>query len=188
LSKSKAAKVNLEPKQRIIENLREKFQKSSLALLTDYRGNEKGLTVQEINELRKSFKQKAGELKVVKNTLIRRTLEELEISGLDSQLYNPTALIFSYGDPVGIAKILVDFARKKKTATSAEGIPIIKAGYLEGKILTPAQVRELAMLPGKQEMLAKLVSTIAAPISSFLRVLTEPMAKLVRILPQIKTE
>jgi large subunit ribosomal protein L10 len=179
-------KKNTEEKQQVVDDLVDKFKRSNLAILTDYRGEEKGLTVEEVNILRKSFRAKGGEFKVVKNTLIKRALDEMKIEGLDDQLFNPTAILFSFQDPAAVSKALVDFAKTKKSVTNVNGVPIIKMGYLEGKLLNPDRIRELALLPSKEVMLARLAGTLQAPISKLVRTLAEPMAKLVRLLPQIK--
>jgi len=175
-------------KQENIDVFKEKVQRSSLMILTDYRGSDKGLTVDETNILRRKIREKSGEYKVFKNTLARRALNDLSITGLDQQLENPTAFAFAYKDPVEVAKAIVDFAKTKRTTTNPDGVPIMKIGYMDGQIFDYSGLVKLASLPSKEVLLSRLVGSIKAPLTQFHTVLTEPMAKLVRVLKAISTK
>lgn len=174
-------------KQENIDSFKEKIQRSSLMILTDYRGQGKGLTVEETNALRRKIREKSGEYKVFKNTLARRALNDLSITDLDKDLENTTAFAFAYQDPIDVAKAIVDFAKTKKTTDNADGVPIMKVGYMDGKVYNYRELVQLASLPSREVLLSRLVGSIKAPLSRFHTVLTEPMGKLVRVLKAIST-
>jgi large subunit ribosomal protein L10 len=137
-------------------------------LLTSSKGvvlvNYCGLTVAEDTELRAKMREAGVKYMVAKNTFIRIAAKEAGIEGLDSVLEHNTALAFSAEDPVAPAKILNDFSKDHKALE-------LKAGVLDGKVIAVDEVKALAELPSREELLAKLVGSMQAPISGLVNVL-----------------
>ena len=114
-------------------------------------------------------------MRVAKNTLTKIAADAQEINGLDSVLEGPTALVFAYDDPAQPAKILRDFARSSR-------ILQIKAGVLEGNVLTADQVADIADLPSREELVAKVVGGISSPLYGLVGVLSGPVRSLTYVL------
>lgn len=152
--------ATLQAKAAVVEQIKEKLQQTQSAIIIDYRG----LTVEEVTTLRNSMRQAGVEYKVLKNTMVARAAKELGIEGLESILEGPTAVAFGLTDAVAPAKILVEFAKKTKKTQ-------IKGGVLEGKVIGVEQVQYLASLPSKDELIAKMLGSLNAPITNFVGVL-----------------
>jgi len=153
-----------------IDTLRACLERSSIAILTDYRGPANGLTVKQVTDLRGKLRQKNGEYRVVKNTLTLRVAKELGVEGLDPYLQGPTAIAFGYDDPSGIAKAVLDYSNENK----ATSLPTIKAAVLDGKLIKPEQLKALADLPSREVMMAMLMGLILAPHRHILGVMNAP--------------
>lgn len=154
-------------KEAAVQELVEKLGQAQGVVLTDYRG----ISVNKMSDLRRQLRQAGVELKVVKNTLAKRAADELGISGLDQYLEGPTALAYSLTDPVAPAKQVSEFIKTSK-------ILEIKAGLVEGKVISASGVQALADLPSREVLVAQVVGAMAAPLSGFLNVLQGPMRKL----------
>lgn len=160
----------------IVKEINEKLSKAKSLVFADYRG----LTVHQIQDLKKLIKKEKGELVVTKNTLLKRALSETGFPSLDDTiLEGPTATLFSYEDEIAPLKALATFAK-------ASGIPQLKAGILEKVILGKERLEELALLPPKNVLIAKLIGTIASPTYGLVTVLSGNMRKLVYALEAIK--
>ena len=131
-----------------IAELSDKFRTSGAAVLTEYRG----LTVKQITDLRNSLRGNAT-FAVVKNTLTELAAKDAGVTAFDGQLIGPSAIAFVDGDPVEAAKGLRDFAK-------ANPLLVIKAGVLDGKALTPAEITKLADLESREVLLAKLAGAM----------------------------
>ena len=166
--------ANLEAKKQVVEDIKEKIQGAKSIVLVNY----KGLTVAQDTEFRNEFRKAGCEYKVLKNTLVRKAFNELGINLFDADLNGPTAVAFANGDPVAPAKILLEKADSTKKIT-------IKCGMVDGSYITTDGVKELATLPPKEVLLAKLLGTLSAPISGLARVLNETVAGLARVLNAI---
>ncbi|OEF96405.1 50S ribosomal protein L10 [Vulcanibacillus modesticaldus] len=142
-----------EEKQKLVADIAQKLKDSKSTIFTDYRG----LDVAEVTELRKSLREAGVEYKVLKNTMVRRAAEQAELSDVNEFLTGPTAIAFSYEDLVSPAKILVDFAKEHEALE-------IKAGLLEGKLLSVDEVKALAALPSRDGLLSMLLSVLQAPM------------------------
>ncbi len=119
------------------------------------------------------------EYKVIKNTVIRRVAEELGYENVAPMLEGPTAVAYSAKDPVAPAKILADFVESaKKTA--------IKGGVLDGRAIDEAAVKGLAKLPSKEELLAKMLGSLNAPVTGFVMALSGILGNFVRVLDKIR--
>ncbi|MBM7650367.1 large subunit ribosomal protein L10 [Bacillus ectoiniformans] len=146
----------IEQKKQAVEEIASKFKNSASTVVVDYRG----LTVGQVTELRKQLREAGIEFKVFKNTLTRRAAETAEISGLNDFLTGPNAIAFSNEDVVAPAKILNDFAKKHEALE-------IKAGVLEGNVVTVEEVKALAELPSRDGLLSMLLSVLQAPMRNF---------------------
>jgi large subunit ribosomal protein L10 len=153
-------KENQKAKAGQIAEIKDRFQRAKSAILIDYRG----LTVEEVTRLRNDFRKVGVEYKVYKNTLINRALEEADIKGMESYLNGPTAVAFGYQDPVAPAKIIDDTIKKLKKTQ-------VKAGYVEGKVFNAAAVQELANLPSREVLVARLLGSMQSPIHGTVTVL-----------------
>ena len=152
-------------------------------LLTSSKGvvlvNYCGLTVAEDTELRAKMREAGVKYMVAKNTFIRIAAKEAGIEGLDSVLEHNTALAFSAEDPVAPAKILNDFSKDHKALE-------LKAGVLDGKVIAVDEVKALAELPSREELLAKLVGSMQAPISGLVNVLQGTIRNFVYTLEAVR--
>jgi large subunit ribosomal protein L10 len=166
-------------KQEMVTALAEQVAKSPTIYVTDFTG----LNVAHITDLRRRLRAVGVEYVVVKNTLARRALSErqLQDGGLASFLAGPTALVLAGADPVGAAKVLTDFAKEFEK-------PSIKVGLVEGKPVTQAQVKSLAALPSKTQLLAQLGGALQAPMAGFLGVLNGLLYSLVGALEALQTK
>lgn len=142
-----------------LDTLRSCLERSSIAILTDYRGPANGLTVKQVTELRGKLRKQNGEYRVVKNTLTAKVAKEMGIDGLDAFLEGPTAIAFGYDDPAGIAKAVLDYATENK----ATSLPAVKAAVLDGVLLKPEQLKAIADLPPKEQVLQQLLGLMLAP-------------------------
>ncbi len=161
----------------MVRDIKERLKKSMVVILTDYRG----LNVTEITELRRQLREEGIEFRVVKNTLTKIAAGELGYETLDTHLEGPTAVAFSYEDPVAAAKILSKFA---KTNDKLE----IKAGLLEGNILDIASIKALADLPSREVLLARVAGAFQAPLSAFASVLQGNIRNLVYVLDAVREQ
>lgn len=169
-------------KETILSELEEKIAKATIIIFTNYRGELKGLTVKEIRELRKKFRECKAEYKIAKNTLIARVLKEKGIHGFEEYLKNPTALVIGYDDPVATAKVLTNFAKEKKSVLQPEGLPLIKGAYLEGQKMDSQDAKNVATLPSKPEVLSSLLSLMIAPAQRMMGALNGPATNMANLL------
>ncbi|KKB34855.1 50S ribosomal protein L10 [Bacillus thermotolerans] len=146
----------IEQKKQLVNDIAEKFKTSSSTVVVDYRG----LTVGQVTELRKQLREAGIEFKVYKNTLTRRAAEAAGIAGLEEVLTGPNAIAFSEEDVIAPAKILNSFAKENDALE-------IKAGVLEGNVVTVEEVKALAELPSREGLLSMLLSVLQAPMRNF---------------------
>ena len=166
-------------KQEMVTTLATQVAKSQTIYVTDFTG----LNVAHITDLRRRLRAVGVEYVVVKNTLARRALtaQQLKDGGLEPFLAGPTALVLGGADPVGAAKVLTDFAKEFDK-------PSIKVGLVEGKPITQAQVKSLAALPSRTQLLAQLGGALQAPMAGFLGVLNGLLYSMVGALEALKTK
>jgi len=183
---TKERQIIVEKRQQVDE-LAKKFNDSSIAIITDYRGDKAGLGVKDSRVLRGRLRAEQTEYQVVKNTIARRATESTGLSVLHQYLEGPTAVAFGYGDPAATAKVLVEFAKEhKKRTSSEEGLPLVKVGVLDGKLLDARTIHALALLPPKPVVIGQFLGTLQAPISAVVNVLAAPMRDLANVLNAIK--
>jgi large subunit ribosomal protein L10 len=167
--------VNREEKATTVATLHERFKKATVTVLA----TSQGLNVTKLQQLRRAVKQAGGEYKVAKNTFTRRALQGTGFSGLHDLLQGPAGLIFGYADPIAVTKALVRFSEENEKLS-------IKAAVLDGKVLEPATVSELAKMPAREVLLAMLLRLMQAPAVQLLRTMQEPGGRLVRVLDRIR--
>ncbi len=153
------AKV-LEAKQAQVKEAAELIKNTQTGILVDYRG----LNVAEDTELRNKLREANVKYFVIKNTILKRAVEEAGIEGLDEVLHGPTALAVSEEDAVAPAKVIADFA---KTNEKLE----IKGGFMDGAVMSLDEVKQLAATPNFETLIAKMMGSLLSPISGLARLL-----------------
>ena len=169
--------MKLEEKKQIVEDLRGRFAKSSVVILTDF----KGLDVASVSELRRRLKEAGIEYKVVKNTLMARASQDTPISVLKDHFKGPGAVAIGYHDPVAPAKILTKFADDSKKLE-------IRAAVLNGKLIDLGGIRALAALPSREVLLGQLLAVMLEVPTSVVRVLAGVPRGLVNLLAALKDQ
>jgi len=154
--------------------LTEEFRSSSAAVLTEYRG----LTVAQLKELRRSLGG-ASSYAVVKNTLTRIAAKEAGVGAFDDLLQGPSAIAFVKGDPVEAAKGLRDFSK-------AHPMLVIKGGVLDGKSLSPDELRKLADLESREVLLAKMAGAMQASLQNAVSLFAAPLAQTARVIEALR--
>jgi len=163
-------------KQDAVAAISEQLDRANTLYLTDYIG----LTVEEVNRLRRAFREANIEYKVLKNTLLRRALEERGgFEDLVEQLHGPTAVAFT-NDAAAPAKVI-----KKFLEGSPKGLPRFKAAYVDGAVFGEGQLDALATLKSKDELIADVLSLLMAPIRNVVSALNAPGAKLAGVVKEV---
>ena len=160
------AKV-LAKKQSEVEVYKEKFEKSKLIILTDYRG----INVDDVTKIRAELRKTDSEYKVAKNSILQFAAKEAKLEGLDELLQGPTAITFSYEDYVQPAKVLYDYAKTSEFYK-------IKGGVMDGKIVSIEEIEKLAKLPSREMLLTQLATVLLANIRNLAVVLDQTREKL----------
>ncbi len=161
-------------KIKVVEELKEKFQSARGIVLADFTG----LTVAEVNELRRKCREAQVEYRVVKNTLARIAVREANLAGLEEHIEGPTAVAISEVDPIAPAKVLSDFMKEFEKLT-------FKGGYIEGELCTPEKVKEIGNLPTKDELMAQVIGAINAPISQVVFCIEGLLRNVISIVDQL---
>lgn len=155
------AKV-LAKKQSDVEALKEKFEKSKLIILTDYRG----INVQDITKIRADLRKADCEYQVAKNTTLKFAAKEANLEGLAELFEGPTAITFSYEDYVEPAKVLYNYAKDSDFYK-------IKGGVMDGKVISVDEILKLAKLPSREMLLTQLATALLANIRNVAVVLDQ---------------
>ena len=169
--------MRLEKKQKITEDLHERFSKSAIVVVTDY----KGLDVSSMNALRRKLREEDIEFQVAKNTLLIRAAKDTEAALIEDYFKGPSAVALSYTDPVAPAKILAQFAKDNQKLE-------IKGGVLKNKVLDVDAIKALAKLPSREVLLGQLLSVLNEVPTSFVRTIAEIPRSLLNVLTAIRDQ
>jgi len=156
-----------------VGELKDKFARATSVYVADYRG----LNVPAMNILRRRIRNEGRgdyEYRVAKNSILRRAADGSRVADIATHFEGPTVIALSYGDPVGLAKILTEFAKDHEALR-------LRGGMLDGKPVTVAAIGTLATLPSLNALRAKLVGLIQAPATQLARLVSEPGAQLARL-------
>jgi large subunit ribosomal protein L10 len=166
-----------EQKQNVVTGLVTRLRRSPTVYVTDFTG----LNVAKLTDLRRKLRAAGVEYVVVKNTLARRALLEAQVSGLEPHLTGATALVLGGADAMAAAKVLTDFAKEHQK-------PAIKGALVEGRMVTSDQVKQLAALPSRMELLAQLGGALQAPMAGFVGTLNGLLYMMMGALEALRTK
>lgn len=161
-------------KQEAVAELKEKLEKATTVIVADYRG----VGVESVNGLRSALHTEGKgdyEYRVVKNSVLKRACVGTAAEALADHFVGPTALALSYGDPVGLAKVVVGYADDNEAFE-------IKVGLLDGRTVEPSEISFLATLPGLDELRGKIIGLLQAPAQKIAAVLVAPATQLARVM------
>lgn len=167
----------IEVKKQIVLEIKEKMEKAQGMVFYDYRG----LTVAEVSDLRNKFREAGVEYRVLKNAMLKRAADMIDLSELDEHLVGPTAVAFGFDDPIAPAKVLVEYTKKLKKTR-------IKTGVLDGRIIDVSEIISLAELPSREQLLGMLAGTLNAPITGLARSLSGIICNLGYALNAVKEQ
>jgi large subunit ribosomal protein L10 len=148
--------MNRTKKHEVVDQLTEQLQRSPNLYLTDFTG----LSVKRMTELRRKLRAAGVEYAVVKNSLALRAMQSASVAGLDTVVTGPTAVVFAGAEPIAAAKVLATFQKDNEALK-------LKAGLVEGKVLSPDDIKLLATLPSREELLSQLAGAMQAPLQGF---------------------
>ena len=169
--------MKLEEKKQIVQDLHEKFLKFQVIILTDY----KGLDVIALNTLRRQLREADAEYRVVKNSLLARACEDTDVALIKDSFIGPSAIAYSYNDPVAPAKALTTFAKEHKEFE-------IKSGVLNGKVLDLKAINALSDLPSREVLLGLFLSAVNGVPTAFVRALNDVPIRLLNVLQAVKDQ
>ncbi len=167
--------MNKTEKSETVEAIKLRFKAAAITLLTDYTG----LPVKDITQLRQELRKNNCEMKVMKNTLAVRALEDSEMAPLSEYFKGTTAVVTTDKDPVAPARILVKLAKDMEKLQ-------IRAGFLSGKILSRQEIEALSKLPSREELLAKILGSMMAPAQNLYNVMVAIPRQLMTVLSAVR--
>ncbi len=169
--------VSREKKQELVECYEQGMAKAPHVFLVGF----EGLSVPEATELRDQVRQSGGRYVVVKNRLAKKAIKGTPLESLEAEFQGTTAAAFGAEDAVGIAKAVTGFAKKVKAIK-------LKAGLLDGRQVSAREIEEIAALPSREELIAKLLFVMQSPVSGLVRTLGELQRQFVVVLDQVRQE
>ena len=156
-------------KQQLVAEIKERLQSSGGLYMADYRG----LSVKAMQALRDRLREAGAEITVYKNSLTEIAVRELDLPSMGEYLEGPTALVFTPEDPVASAKAMMDFAKENKVFS-------VKGGYIDGALVSAEQVKAIASLPSREELIAKIMGSMVNPVRGFMAMANAPVGALAR--------
>lgn len=169
--------MDRQSKEQVVSGLQARFAKATTAVVAEY----KGLTVAELNKLRRELREVGGEYHVAKNTLVEIAIEGSPYLSLKDILTGQNGLVFGYNDTVGLAKVVARYAKEHEKFT-------IKGGVAEGQFLSSTGVEALSQLPSQDVLRAQLLGVLARPAAQLASLLAESGARLARLLDSRKSQ
>ena len=170
-------RLTLEAKKAIVNEVAEIAANAPSAIAAEYAG----ISVADMTQLRQNAREAGVYLRVVRNTLARRALENTKFECMRDGLVGPLLLAFSQEEPGIVAKIIRDFAKTNNKL-------VVKLVALDGKLLQPSDIEALANLPSRDQAISMLMAVMKAPVSKFVRTLAEPHGKLVRTIAAVRDQ
>ncbi len=164
-------------KKKDVSDITERVSDSKITIVSDYRG----LSVPEITQLRQGIKQSGGKASVFKNTLIRFAFKSLDFSYPESMLKGPSLLITTNKDAVKVCKVLMSFIKEHSKGE-------VKGGVFDDKYVDDTVVKELSRLPGRDELVSKVISLIKGPLVGLVCGVRSPISGLINSLSEIKNK
>ena len=166
--------LNLDEKKAVVAEVSAEVAKAQAIIVAEYRGLEVG----NMTNLRREARKAGVYLRVLKNTLARRAVEGTSFAGLSEHMVGP--LVYGISpDPVATAKVLNDFAKSNEKL-------VIKAGAMPNAVISAMEVKALASMPSREELLSKLLGTMQAPVAQFVRTLNEVPTRFVRAVAAVR--
>jgi large subunit ribosomal protein L10 len=164
-------------KKKVVDELKEKISRATVLVVSDYHG----YSVKQITELRKKLRPEGSELRIIKNTLIERAVEESGLGEIKSHLKGSTALLLGYQDAVTPLKVLVKFIKDNEKGA-------IRAGMVDKALFNDKELTEMSKLPSREVLIGKVVGGFKAPLYGLANVLSGPIRKLVYAMDAIKKQ
>jgi large subunit ribosomal protein L10 len=161
-------------KTAIVAEIKDRLSASAGFIMTDYRG----LTVKDMQALRGKLREVGSDLKIYKNTLTQLAARDLELPSMDDMLAGPTAMVFLSDDPVAPAKAIMDFAKTHKGFE-------VKGGFIEQHLVDADSVKAIAMLPSREELIAKLMGTMLNPLRGVMSMFNAPAGAFARVVKAV---
>ena len=170
--------LSKDSKKEILRDLIAKLKESKGVVLTDYQG----MNVSQISSLRNELKEKKVEFKIVKNTLIEKASEELNLEDLTKDLIGCTAMAFCSDDGVAPARLLKEYFKKNRIDLK------IKSGLVDGRVFSSEKIIEIASLPSKDVIIAQIINGVKSPLFSLIFILQGPLRGLIYTLEAVKKQ
>lgn len=170
--------MNRTEKERFIVDFREKVEQAPVLYLTDFTG----LDVQSMTTLRRNLKESGAEYLVVKNRLVKRAFDEMEMPDIPDTLLGPTGIVLAYAGVVEPAKVVSDFAKEHGDR------PVFKLGILDNQVVSAEEVGRLARLPAREHLLAELAGALQAPMAELANALGGKVQEMSGLLDALKQQ
>ncbi|MFA5113575.1 MAG: 50S ribosomal protein L10 [Candidatus Margulisiibacteriota bacterium] len=164
-------------KKKVVDELKEKISRATVMVVSDYHG----YSVKQITELRKKLRPEGSELRIIKNTLIERAVDESGLGQIKEHLKGSTALLLGYKDAVAPLKVLVKFIKDNEKGS-------IRAGLVDKTLFNDKELNEMSKLPSREVLIGKVVGGFKSPLYGLANVLSGPIRKLVYAIDAIKKQ
>lgn len=161
-----------------VADLKDRLERATIVVSTEYRG----LTVKEMTALRKKLREGGFDVKVVKNTLLKLAAEQAGHEDVTKIVEGPTALAIAFGDIIDAARAVTDYANTAPQAFK------LRAGYMEGAVLSAADLKDLTKIPPKPVLLAQFMGQMNSPLQNFIGLLDSPLQELTQLFQSLLSE